>query len=195
MFDLVTVFHSDEYFEQFERLIDELCEELFMPWVEYGMDNRVENRGFARACNVGAAEGTNPIIGFLNPDLRVYDDFTLPVVDMFLRYQEVAITGERFGQPQRTVEAWGCEGWVCGGAFFIRRHVFEELGGFDERFMWGHEETDLIRRAEQVEYRVADLDLPISQIDVPDRPEDIAFKQQHYEDGRVLFSAKWDVVA
>ncbi|QSG11357.1 Glycosyl transferase family 2 [Halapricum desulfuricans] len=40
----------------------------------------------------------------------------------------------------------------CNMAF--RGGVFNEIGGFDERFEWGHEETDLIRRAVEADYRV-----------------------------------------
>jgi GT2 family glycosyltransferase len=36
----------------------------------------------------------------------------------------------------------------------FRREVFEDVGGFDERFAWGHEETDLARRALEAGYRV-----------------------------------------
>ena len=40
----------------------------------------------------------------------------------------------------------------CNMAF--RREVFETVGGFDEQFLWGHEETDLARRALEAGYRV-----------------------------------------
>jgi len=43
---------------------------------------------------------------------------------------------------------------VVGCNMAMRRSVFEELGGFDEQFLWGHEETDLARRALEAGYRV-----------------------------------------
>lgn len=36
--------------------------------------------------------------------------------------------------------------WVVGGSFLIRRHLFLQLGGFDERFFLFFEDADLCRR-------------------------------------------------
>jgi N-acetylglucosaminyl-diphospho-decaprenol L-rhamnosyltransferase len=42
---------------------------------------------------------------------------------------------------------------VCGGAFIVRRDVFEELGGFDESFFMVYEDVDLSYRARLLGYR------------------------------------------
>jgi GT2 family glycosyltransferase len=41
----------------------------------------------------------------------------------------------------------GLTDWATGACLFVGRRVFEELGGFDERFFLYYEETDLCRRA------------------------------------------------
>ena len=43
---------------------------------------------------------------------------------------------------------------ACGGAFMIRRDIFEKLGGFDERFFMVYEDVDLSYRARLAGLRV-----------------------------------------
>lgn len=45
--------------------------------------------------------------------------------------------------------------WVMGSAMLIRRHVYDALNGFDDRFFMYFEDTDLCRRAWEAGHRVA----------------------------------------
>lgn len=44
--------------------------------------------------------------------------------------------------------------WVAGGCFMIRKELFTELSGFDERFFLFFEDTDLCRRCRESGHRV-----------------------------------------
>jgi GT2 family glycosyltransferase len=44
--------------------------------------------------------------------------------------------------------------WVVGAAMFVRRAVYEQIGGLDERFFMYSEELDWCRRAKQAGWRV-----------------------------------------
>ncbi|MEU5320353.1 glycosyltransferase family 2 protein [Streptomyces sp. NPDC021056] len=145
------------------------------------------NRGFAAACNQGAARGHSDFLLFLNPDTELYPD-TLRAVGGFLGTPDaegVGICGGRmvdergepaiscsrfpslrifFGKmtgldrlapalfpphhllPAETT-ASGPVDQVIGAFFLLRRSLFEELGGFDERYFLYFEETDLALRA------------------------------------------------
>lgn len=45
--------------------------------------------------------------------------------------------------------------WVSGGAFFVRKEVFQALRGFDERFFLYFEDVDFCRRVREKGFRVA----------------------------------------
>lgn len=145
------------------------------------------NRGFACACNQGAAVCTAPYILFLNPDTVLFEN-SLGVPAEFMldaANANVGICGiqllDEGGRVSRScayfpslkrylAEIIGlnrlpyCEnlgvhmnGWnhlstatvdhVIGAFFFIRRAIFECLGGFDESYFVYLEDVDLSLRA------------------------------------------------
>lgn len=190
-FDLIAVYHDRETTELTRRLAANI--EHYEPAGQYAfieVDNTVENRGFAKGCNYGAALGRAPFIGFLNPDLVVHGPFLDPVSSVFDRHDEVVITGSSFAKPRSHIERWGVRDWVCGAALFVRRSFFDSVGGFDEQFVWAWEETDLCRRAEALGLRVCAQDgqLPFEH---HSQGNNTHYKRLHFANGARRYRDKW----
>lgn len=187
--DIVTVFHNEEN----QSLAWDLHKQISTFEDTFGFylhDNSEVNLGFSRACNIAAARGTSPIIGFLNPDCEVRGSFISTVENALV--DPVVIVGNRFEKKDVELREWGVKNWVCGATFFVLRDWFEEMGGFDERFVWSHEETDFIRRTEQAGKRVLDLSLPIHhKSPLSDSPKDREYKTRMFEEAKALYVEKW----
>ena len=138
------------------------------------------NLGFAKACNIGAAGATTPYLLFFNPDAELREG-TLQAALAFMESPEaadVAVCGIRLvgedGAIQRHISAFPTPATmfrneqrelgfdhlssrdvdhVIGAFYLIRRAVFEELGGFDERFFVYLEDIDLSWRVRQAGWR------------------------------------------
>ena len=61
----------------------------------------------------------------------------------------------RYPDPRRDRAEFLEVDWVSGSAFFIRRSVFEELGGFCNGFWMYSEDVDLCRRARDAGHKIA----------------------------------------
>jgi GT2 family glycosyltransferase len=191
--DLVTVFHNDTNHAQHIELRDAIGRHEPLGGYRFiAVDNRTTNRGFARACNLGAlgVGADAPIIGFLNPDLEVHGPFLDKVAATI--NDRVVIAGERFGKAHHELAFWGVQDWVCGAAFFVQRTWFEAVHGFDEQFEWAWEETDLIRQAQADSRTCRSIPLPVKHgsPDV-DSPTDVQYKRTHFQRGSQRFYSKW----
>ncbi|TWA80183.1 hypothetical protein FBY14_12813 [Azospirillum brasilense] len=154
----------------------------------------LENRGFAAACNQGAAGSRADWLLFLNPDTRLSEQSLAPAL-AFLAEPAQARTGilgirlvNEAGRTQRScaraptpgrilAQAVGLDRlapglfpphfmteWdhldsrpvdqVMGAFLLIRRSLFEELGGFDERFFVYFDDVDLCLRARRAGWEV-----------------------------------------
>ncbi|BDX00663.1 glycosyltransferase family 2 protein [Maricaulis maris] len=142
-----------------------------------------ENLGFAGGNNYLATLAKGAWFALLNPDAYPHPDWIeqldrartiYPAASMFGSTQFVANqldtldgTGDcyhalglayrsGYGRPARSLP----EGEVfaaCGAALFIKRDVYEALGGFDERFFCYNEDVDLGYRARLQGYQVIQL--------------------------------------
>lgn len=139
-----------------------------------------DNLGFGRAHNLGVKEARGEFILFLNPDTRILPGSIERLVDIFGVDEKIGIVGPLLaGESEKTGEehcgfqkspfslvkskifrslndfASTLEvDWLSGGAMMIRRNLFEELGGFDEKFFMYFEDVDLCLQAKKKGYRV-----------------------------------------
>ncbi len=141
---------------------------------------RNENTGYAGGNNRGAEIASGDYLVFLNPDTIVMPGALSALVASLTTSQEYALSTacivfmdrpEVINTCGNTIHYTGltyCRGAgrpvgdyampaevdaVSGAAFAIRREVFEQLGGFDERFFMYVEDTDLSLRARLAGYR------------------------------------------
>ena len=135
------------------------------------------NRGLANARNRGAAAATGEILLFLDDDMEP-DEHLLAEHDRSMREGADVVAGAVPLHPDspRTLLADGVRAWaearsqrighssytlrfneILNGQFSLRRQVFEQLGGFDERFTaggsYGNEDLDFGHRLLRAGYR------------------------------------------
>lgn len=120
-----------------------------------------ENIGFAAGCNAAAKNAQGDLLIFLNPDTLVFgnwaDDLAKGIQDKFVAVGPVSNFVAGFQQ----VERYGGEDkglietkLLIGFCLMIRRDVFEELGGMDEKLFLGCDDLDLSWRLQRAGYRM-----------------------------------------
>ena len=140
-----------------------------------------DNRGYAYSNNLGAKTAKGEILFLLNNDLEFRKGWFSPMLKAFRRFPEIgavgnvqldAATGEmdhsgyfvdwdaelkhkrsanRFGPFKKAYSKFHL---ITGACFAIRRTLFLELGGFDERYQNGCEDIDLCLKIGQRKRRI-----------------------------------------
>ena len=139
-----------------------------------------DNLGFAAGNNAGARTARGALLAFLNNDTVVEPEWLMRLHGALNAHPEFAMATSRlvFLDDPSIVDSAG-DGYLraggafkhgyggpadhaltsrevfgaCGGAFLIRRSVYEALGGFDERFFMVYEDVDLSYRARLLGHR------------------------------------------
>ena len=141
-----------------------------------------ENLRFLRNCNNAAKYARGKYILFLNNDTQVQENWLAPLVELMERDRTIGMTGSKLVYPDgRLQEAGGifwedASAWnygnrsdatapeynyvkdadyISGAAICIRKTLWEEIGGFDERFVPAYcEDSDLAFETRKHGYRV-----------------------------------------
>ncbi|TFC37098.1 glycosyltransferase [Cryobacterium sp. TMT2-14] len=138
------------------------------------------NLGFTGGCNLGVSHASGEFIAFLNNDARPDSDWIREAVNTFATGEDIgavaskvldwdgdkvdfldaAVTWYGMGYKPHAGEtdrgAWDEEKDVLfgtGAAMFIRAHVFEEVGGFDDDYFMFYDDVDLGWRLNLLGYR------------------------------------------
>jgi hypothetical protein len=130
-----------------------------------------KNLGFAGGCNLGVAQSSGEVIGFLNNDARPDPGWVAAAMAEFAASPSIGAVASRVldWEGHRVDYIDGALAWYgmgykpltgervrkgtgdvahdvlfgTGSAMFVRADVFEALGGFDERYFMFFEDVDL----------------------------------------------------
>ena len=130
-----------------------------------------ENRGYVEACNLGVAAASGELILLLNNDTEVTSGCLDRLVSVLDEDEGVGVVGAKllfpngrlqeagnfvhrdgsaqnrgkFDDPWKAEYEWRAEvDYVSGAALLLRRSLFDEIGGLDERYSPGFwEDVDL----------------------------------------------------
>lgn len=140
-------------------------------------------KGFGENHNQAFARSAGQLFCVMNPDIRLDED-VFAALDACLQDASVGVaaplvldgngatedSARRFPTPFRILckALGGCRGsdyavrgetvfpdWVAGMFMLFRREVYEELGGFDQRYFLYYEDVDLCARLRLRGYQVA----------------------------------------
>lgn len=119
-----------------------------------------KNLGPTASRNRGARQAEGKYIVFLDNDVLVGGDAIQKLIEFTEQYSDTGLMGGKLiskeGRPTwwNTGKRHGIEAtWVRESFFLVPRNLFEEVGGFDERFFMFFEGPDLSRRLKKIGYK------------------------------------------
>jgi len=151
---------------------------LAAPWVT--VVESAENLGFAGGCNLGVSASGGEFVGFLNSDAKPDPLWIRAAIDTFEQDREIGAVASKvldwdgeyvdYVDSAMTWFGMGYKPFVgerppfhadspadvlfgTGSAMFVRRAVFDELSGFDERYFMFFEDVDLGWRLNLLGYK------------------------------------------
>ncbi len=141
-----------------------------------------ENLRFLLNCKNAVKKAKGKYLLFLNNDTQVQENWLTPLVDLIESADDIGMVGSKLVYPDGTLQEAGgiiwkdASGWnfgskqnpakpefnyvkeadyISGAAIMIRRDLWDEIGGFDERFVPAYyEDTDLAFEVRAHGYRV-----------------------------------------
>ena len=157
---IVVTYKNPEYTK---RCINSILEADYKDIEIVLVDNSDNNIGLAAAQNKGAKKAKGEYLFFLNNDTTVgcnIFDYLLESKYDVTGCRMLDYTGHKELDSALSVDRFGCPAGKTGpmfypdGAIFIKRKVFEEIGGFDEKLFLYGEDRDLCWRVWLAAYNV-----------------------------------------
>ncbi|MFH0969722.1 MAG: glycosyltransferase family 2 protein [Patescibacteria group bacterium] len=145
--------------------------------------NLNNNLGFGTGCNAGAKIAQGEILCFLNPDTEILDNIK-KILEYFNINNKLGIIGPKLITQENKTQHWcagyepslldliknnlGLYGskkiweseraieadWISGACLFIKKDIFQKIGGFDKKFFMYYEDVDLCKRVREKGYKV-----------------------------------------
>ena len=185
------------------------------------LDDRVkviyydQNNGFGSGINRGAKEAQGDWLLFVNPDAQLLGDpqpllesaqADIGLIGFSLVKEDSSVQAYQFGAkptpwtmitgslkrqwPQEVPETVEPD-WIGGGAMAVRRSIFEQLGGFDDRYFMYFEDIDLCLRVRDLGYRLLwTQQIQVRHVEGGSEPVKWKVKKRYYASAR-QFVAKW----
>jgi N-acetylglucosaminyl-diphospho-decaprenol L-rhamnosyltransferase len=119
-----------------------------------------KNQGYGRACNQGINKSSAEYIFILNPDVETNFSDIFLLIKNFETLEnpgclapDTEINSENKNSEKNNKKIIE-KNWVSGAAMLFKKDIFDEIGLFDENIFLYYEETDLLKRIKNNNYKI-----------------------------------------